>query len=57
MSKKMTFDEWYLELIKIFDKNELEDMRGSGQECWRDYYNDDVSPEDAFSDELSYWAD
>lgn len=57
MSTKITFDEWYKMLCDIFVKNKVSEMKRCGQECWKDYYDDDVSPEDAFSDELSYWAD
>lgn len=60
----MEFAEWYgalkIEFTKQSDMTLDEASRmvdGCGVECWREMYDDDLSPADACRTEISYWDD
>lgn len=55
IEKRLSFDEWYKELTDIFDKNNV--PMSPDKECWREFYDDGDSPQDAFDEELSCWSE
>jgi hypothetical protein len=52
----MGFDEWKVALAKelgrAFDMDGLEYIRQTGDECWREMFNDGLSPAEAASEEV-----
>jgi len=63
---KLSFEDWckaldaYHELLRQTEKGfegygEGSAIEQTGAESWRDYYDDDYSPEDALSEDRSYW--
>ena len=64
----ITFEEWCKALDEHHEHlRQTEDgfegygagslIEQTGAECWRSYYDDDFSPEDALSEDRSYWED
>ena len=54
MVTKMSFDEWILELKEIYaQKGCIVEQMDFSYETWKDYYDDDYSPRDAFDEECS----
>ena len=53
----ITFDEWLLELDKVTHEYghspESSYSKETGQECWREYYEDGYSPEEAYREDIS----
>lgn len=49
---EQTFDEWFIDLMKVFASHDW--PTDFSKEDFRDYYNDDYSPEETFQEELSY---
>ena len=54
MSTK-TFDEWLVELDALCEKygGGKGMVEQTGRECWRTYYDDDYSPDDALREDWS----
>lgn len=54
----MSFEQWKAELAdelgKAFDMNGSEYIRQTGEECWREMYDDDLTPAEAAREEV--WA-
>ncbi|MBA7479311.1 hypothetical protein ES708_02257 [subsurface metagenome] len=51
---KMSFDEWILELKEIYaQKGCIVEEMDFSYETWKDYYEEDYSPWDAFDEECS----
>ena len=50
------FDQWSTELAaaltQAFDMDGAEYIRQTGEECWREMFNDGLSPADAVSEEV-----
>jgi hypothetical protein len=53
----MEFDRWMVELAaklgEAFDMDGAEYIRQTGEECWREMFDDGLSPADAVSEEVS----
>lgn len=53
----MDFDAWMKDLTarlgETFGMDGAEYVRQTGVECWREMYDDGMSPEDAVSEEVS----
>jgi len=50
----MTFDEWYAELKELAEKNELGWLIPPKEDYPHDAFDDDLTPEEALNDEISY---
>lgn len=54
----MDWDQWKIELARelsrTFDMDGSEYIRQTGEECWREMFDDGLSPADAASEEA--WA-
>lgn len=56
--QEITFDEWLTELQGLFARIEYpEYISQTGNDCWKEYYDNGDSPDDAFFTEISYWDD
>jgi hypothetical protein len=60
--RKTTFDEWLAEIDRIArlrihgdDTTKSSYTTHTGKERWRDAFNDDVSPQDAWTRETLSW--
>lgn len=53
---QMTFEQWKLELAdalgRVFDMDGSEYIRQTGDDCWREMFDDGLSPTDAAGEEL-----
>jgi len=47
---KITFDEWYNELVKVFSLFEIKDT-DLDKESYKHYYDDHLSPVDCYKEE------
>lgn len=66
VNSEPTFDQWVTELEHIAsvwrDKNgnlpyRLPLCDSTGLECWRIHFDDDMTPQQAFDSDQSYWAE
>lgn len=57
----MNFEEWKIELeaelSRVFAMDGAEYVRQTGEECWREMFNEGLSPKEAVSEEASAAAE
>jgi len=57
MPNKLTWEEWHIILRKVCENFNVPEVADNDPEVWRDAYEDDISPRDALTEEMSYWGD